>query len=268
MHILNSKINFDDFFTYLRTATTSYLLLDFDGTLASFKDDPTKVTLYPGVFERLEIITHLPATHLFIITGRGLDSLLQVLPKLSPREIWGSHGAERLWEDTKYWRLPLSPNQIKGLNTAKEICKDLVEGAFCEIKPLSVAVHFRPIKDEQVQKQVREFIEQKWKSLLESSDLVLHYFHAGIEIRPTQMSKAHLITHLLSTIPTDNLPPIAYLGDDLTDEEAFAALKDKGLKVLVRDILPQKTEADIQISAPEELLYFLDLWIQNTKAKE
>lgn len=54
---------------------------------------------------------------------------------------------------------------------------------------------------------------------------------------------------------------IAYLGDDLTDEDAFQALDTRGLRVLVRDAL-RPTAADIWLQPPDELLDFLRSWRQ------
>jgi len=56
---------------------------------------------------------------------------------------------------------------------------------------------------------------------------------------------------------------MAYLGDDITDEDAFQALGNRGLKVLVRQE-PRQTLADIQIKPPDDLFKFLDKWIELT----
>jgi hypothetical protein len=46
----------------------------------------------------------------------------------------------------------------------------------------------------------------------------------------------------------------------LTDEEAFAAMPDQDLKVLVRKEL-RETRADLWLVPPDDLLTFLDRWI-------
>jgi hypothetical protein len=53
---------------------------------------------------------------------------------------------------------------------------------------------------------------------------------------------------------------VAFLGDDQTDEEAFAAIGDRGLKVLVRNNL-RPTRANVKLTPPHELVDFLDNWI-------
>jgi trehalose-6-phosphatase len=53
---------------------------------------------------------------------------------------------------------------------------------------------------------------------------------------------------------------IAYLGDDRTDEDAFHALRGRGLTVLVRD-QPRPTLAEVQLRPPQELIQFFRDWL-------
>jgi trehalose-6-phosphatase len=52
----------------------------------------------------------------------------------------------------------------------------------------------------------------------------------------------------------------AYLGDDITDEDAFAALRTRGLTILVRQE-PRPSHAAWWLRPPQELIAFLDAWI-------
>jgi trehalose-6-phosphatase len=58
--------------------------------------------------------------------------------------------------------------------------------------------------------------------------------------------------------------PVAYLGDDLTDEDAFVALGNKGDSILVRGEV-RASFARFWLRPPEELLGFLDTWIANSQ---
>jgi trehalose 6-phosphate phosphatase len=58
---------------------------------------------------------------------------------------------------------------------------------------------------------------------------------------------------------------VAYLGDDRTDEDAFMALRGRGLAVLVRPDL-RATAAEVWIRPPDELLLFLQRWEQSTSS--
>ena len=56
--------------------------------------------------------------------------------------------------------------------------------------------------------------------------------------------------------------PVAYLGDDLTDESAFQALNGHGLSVLVRSEF-RETSARVWLRPPVELMAFLQRWLNS-----
>ncbi len=256
MHTIKKGFNLEAFFAKLAKATEPILMLDFDGTLAPFCNDPSQVVLYPGVEERLIAISTKTDTLLYIVSGRGLESLEQVLPKtIAWEELWASHGAERLTKDNKYWSIELTALQKEGLEQAKRL--HTLPGSFCENKPLSVAIHWRRANNpEGVQKEVLK----AWEPLTKTYDLYVHYFSGGIELRPSGMTKRNAVQAL---VKDEKLA--CYLGDDKTDEEAFQALGERGLKVLVGRNIPVSTHADIQLIPPDELLAFFDLWLERTK---
>ena len=76
-------------------------------------------------------------------------------------------------------------------------------------------------------------------------------------MRITGVSKAEAVKEILAESPADAV--VAYLGDDLTDEDAFVALGARGAKILVSE-RSRPTAADIRLEPPEELLAFLDNW--------
>ena len=67
---------------------------------------------------------------------------------------------------------------------------------------------------------------------------------------------------ILSQEPKD--VPVAYLGDDLTDEDAFVAVGSQGNSILVRGEI-RASFARFWLRPPEELLVFLDAWIVNSQ---
>jgi trehalose 6-phosphate phosphatase len=61
--------------------------------------------------------------------------------------------------------------------------------------------------------------------------------------------------------------PAAYLGDDATDERAFRAISGRGLSVLVRPSWRQ-TAAELWLRPPEELLDFLNRWLEALRGRD
>ena len=77
-----------------------------------------------------------------------------------------------------------------------------------------------------------------------------------IEVRVRGVSKALAAAHVPS--PDETSGVIAF-GDDHTDEDAFDAMRGRGLSVLVRPEL-RDTGADIWLRPPHELVSFLQHW--------
>ncbi len=91
------------------------------------------------------------------------------------------------------------------------------------------------------------------------SGLVLAEFDEGVEIRLRAANKGDALKKLLSEVSSD--VPVAYLGDDITDEDAFRVLNGRGLTVLVGP-KHRFTAAQVWLKPPDELIQFLTEWIR------
>lgn len=246
-------------------------MLDYDGTLAPFKNDPEKAFPYPGIEDRLAILCQMPRVRLVLVSGRpaqGLSQLLRSLPGQAAGaqphgeriavEIWGNHGRERLDPDGSYYLQPLSaPDRETIENVRAEIVR-LGFGSAMEVKPASLAVHWRAFEPA-AQGQIRSLVEQVHARCARTGTLQLLAFDGGLELRSNDYNKGSAVEQILSE-EKEGIPA-AYLGDDLTDEDAFAAIANRGLSILVRNQL-RASAAQFWLQPPGELLQFLDGWIQ------
>lgn len=248
------------FFIELRKSNHSLLMLDYDGTLSPFKAVRSEAVMYPGIKERLEKILNMIDTQVIIVSGRALKDLTPLVDLYPSPELWGSHGSECMTKDGKYTPPDIDPKASEGLEAAKKVCFEKeINPDFLEFKPASVALHWRGF-DEKKQQEIENTIKDEWDKITSSYPLQLHFFNGGMELRPLGKGKDDAILSILSKLPEDAI--IAYLGDDLTDEDAFKALGKRALKILVN---PEKREtlADIQFFSFEEVLTFLDQWMAN-----
>ena len=101
-------------------------------------------------------------------------------------------------------------------------------------------------------------LEPEWINIANGYNLELRHFDGGLELRVPGRDKGNAVETVLSGFKKDYIA--SYLGDDLTDEDAFRSLKGKGLSVLVREEL-RDTEADIWLKPPEEMINFLSQWL-------
>lgn len=262
MKVLNKEKDLFTFFELMKKTSNRALLLDYDGTLAPFRIKRDEARPYPGVAELLDGIIETQKTRLVLISGRGLDDLIPLLGMAKLPEIWGSHGGERLLPNGKYNRKTVPESLERNLKKVADWLKKKGWSERLEKKPLSLALHWRGMKEEEIAK-ISMTVKAQLPRLVNEKVVTLHEFDGGLEFRPCGITKAEAVNRIIGEMSPDTIA--AYLGDDLTDEDAFAALKGKGLAVLVRKEL-RETCADIWIRPPDELLDFLRQWQRKPKA--
>jgi trehalose-phosphatase len=178
---------------------------------------------------------------------------------MSDLEMWGSHGLERQLSDGSYSRLEVNEEDAASLREAEEwvVATGLLTCA--EIKFGGIAIHWRGMPPGEA-RRIQALTQDSWKPLAERSGLKLLRFEAGLELRVSHPDKGDAVRTILAAL--DAKVPIAFLGDDLTDEDAFQALKDRGLTVLVRADY-RETMAEAWLRPPGELIAFLERWRSN-----
>ncbi len=244
------------FLERVRRATSRALLLDYDGTLAPFTPDRTRAFPYREIPELVsQIMRH--ETRVVLISGRAATELL-FLSGIHPHpEIWGSHGSERLLPDGSFEVDTPPQEQRSALQIALKSLRACGLDSRTETKPGGLAVHWRGLSPDE-----RAIIENKVRSLSASlvEDYGLHLlpFDGGLELRAPGKNKGDAVTAILAEAGPG--VAAAYLGDDQTDENAFRAIKGRGLAILVRPE-PRPTMADVWLRPPDELGRFLRDWL-------
>lgn len=248
----------DKFFDRLAGAASPLLLLDYDGTLAPFRVDRFTARPWAGVRGLLERIQRQGRTRMTVITGRPAHEIAPMLTLDPPLEVWGLHGAERLYPDGRR-ELEQAPTATQAkLEELREFLRRDSLGGLFEDKANGVVMHWRGAsrhKAEQIERRTRQLFEP----LARMDGLGLLEFEAGLELRVGR-DKGGAVQAILSE--TGQGAPVAYLGDDLTDEAAFRAVQRvgrRGLSALVRREWRQ-TAAEVWLRPPGELKKFLERW--------
>jgi trehalose 6-phosphate phosphatase len=245
------------FFEQVAAATQPLLLLDYDGTLAPFQVDRHSAHPYPGVVPLLENIISRQRSRVVVITGRPIAELQPLLFPLRDLEIWGSHGLEHLSADGAYCHSAVSPGDAALLSDSESWLSAAGLGDRIEIKPGGVAVHWRGLpaaEIERIQARACEGLTPYSKQ----AGLKLLEFDGGLELRIAHSDKGDALASILASV--DPNAPVAYLGDDITDESAFSALNSRGITILVRSEY-RETNAQIWLRPPDELISFLEQWL-------
>jgi trehalose-phosphatase len=264
MRALNPATDLQSFFDGLARAPECVLLVDYDGTLAPFHRQPSEARPYPAVASALEDLIAQAETRVVIVSGRELNDLLPLLPFKRRPEVWGAHGWQRLLPDGRLFERETGPAVREKLHEGEQLARPLErEGARLERKPASLALHWRGLPEERAE-AIRAEAVRSWQALIDGKAVELMGFDGGLEMRALGHNKHDAVKTVLSETAGDSA--VAYLGDDLTDEDAFAAIKTRGLAVLVRPE-PRPTRADLWIQPPHELVEFLDRWREHRAAR-
>lgn len=248
----------------LTAAPTSSLLLDYDGTLAPFRTERHLAYPYPQVVPLLNSILSCGRSRVVIVTGRPIVEVEALLGPLQSVEIWGSHGLEHRLADGTYRQLAIAPATTELLKQAESWLTAEGYAERTEIKPGGLAVHWRGMADAEIE-NIREPLYKGLSAFAEQSSLKLLGFEGGLELRVAHPNKGDAVTTLLSDM--DLTTPVVYLGDDLTDEDAFEALRPRGLGILVRPEF-RETSAQLWLRPPDELLDFLQQWLNSISSHQ
>ncbi len=252
------KLN--EFFCAFAGAPRPILLTDYDGTLAAFRIDRFKARPWAGVQPLLSRIQSDAHTRIAVITGRPATEIPCMLTLDPSPEVWGLHGAERLYPDGRDELETITPSTHTKLNELRAQLKGDVLGGLFEDKANAVVMHWRGQPPEQA-----HAIERRTRALFEPlaqlDGLALLKFEAGLELRAGRNKGGAALAILREEDPRS---PVAFLGDDLTDEAGFQAVNEAPgphLSVLVRRA-KRKTVADVWLKPPQALRDFFQRWLE------
>ncbi|MDD2752221.1 MAG: trehalose-phosphatase [Candidatus Omnitrophica bacterium] len=237
------------------------LLLDFDGTLTPIAKTPQDAVISKETKELLQKLSLASYCKIGIISGRSLEDLKNTVG-LKGIIYSGNHGLEIQGPKIRF-ESRVSPGlKLAIRKIAQGLRKELagINGALIEDKGLTLSVHYRLV-DKQDLPVFKKIIAQ-----------VVHPYRAGDKIKidsgkkvyeikpPVQWDKGKVVLWLMARQQFSEgeikvLP--VYIGDDATDEDAFKALKRKGLTIVVGN--PNNSAADYYLKDAQEVIKFLRL---------
>ena len=244
-----------DFWRRLELSQKKFLALDYDGTLAPFHPDPMQAFPLPEIPALLEKLSERSDTTLAIISGRPLGEVVELLGDLAVVVV-GSHGREMKKSDGSLRAIEPTDKQKAGLEAALHLA---IEEGFedqLEKKIGSIALHTRPLSSQRAA-QIENTALTKWSALAQQYDLECMGFNGGVEVRCTGRNKGDVLKELLDLQPSEAFS--VYIGDDVTDEDAFREIKGRGIGIKVGEATTP-TAATGFLASCEEVRSFLRAW--------
>jgi trehalose 6-phosphate phosphatase len=199
------------------------ILLDIDGTLLDLARTPREVWVPPGLAATLHGLHERTNGALALVSGRSLNDIdLIFAPERFPAI--GGHGAEmRLSVDSEAVATHAPPMDPELKRRLAAIAR-LSPGILLEDKGYSLALHYRLAPH--AEKAIYEAVSLIRADLPNASIEVLPG-KCVCEIKPAGFDKATGVRELMTHEPFAGRRPI-FIGDDVTDESAFAAMPDLG----------------------------------------
>lgn len=234
----------------LKNSKNIFLFLDYDGTLAPFRDDPLNACALPEIEKELKKLSKKEKYHLNLVSGRKLSELKKMI-NLSRTNYAGSHGLEI---DIFFKKEIIYPAQDKEIDILSKRSYKKTKEKFSEMKSVKVedkgfgfALHFSSeSKQKEVKNELLTLFENKAYQVLCGRKI--------IEIRPEGWDKGKAINYLSSQLRKKlgvKQGLRIYIGDDRTDEDAFQVLK-KGISIYVQNEDDLNTKAEFYLKNPKD----------------
>lgn len=231
------------------------VFLDYDGTLSPIAPRPEMATL-PG--ETRDVVRKLADRYpVAVLSGRGREDVASLVG-LDELSYAGSHGYDIAGPGFRHEVGDGIPARIE---SAAQALKELeaIEGVLIEPKRFAISIHFRLAKDEDLPR-IEETVDE-----VAAAHAGLRKAHGKklFELRPDlDWHKGRALLWLMDALKLDGAVPV-YLGDDVTDEDAFKAIAETGIGILVAEE-PRPTAASYSLRDPGEVRRFLE-WLTDLR---
>ncbi len=253
-HIFDSLRNIEKQFSDKNVV----LFLDYDGTLAPISDTPEKAVMPKYTRDVLNKLKKQARCKIAIISGRSLANVKK-MTGVKGIIYAGNHGLEITGIKGENRPL-LTEDYISLVRRLKKVLRNKffgIHGVLIEDKRLTLSVHYR-LADKKNIPKIKKIFYESVKPFLIKKIIKITLGKMVFEIRPlSKWNKGQIVLWILDKLnkPIKNKMLPVYIGDDVTDEDAFRALKKKGLTVFVGR--RKKSNALYNINSADEVREFL-----------
>lgn len=221
------------------------LLLDYDGTLVSFADTPDQAVPDEELVQLLARLADRPGTSLHLVSGRQRSVL----------EAWFGHLDVGLHAEHGSWSRTAPDGEWERHEAVRAVPYDdllrllkrytsFTPGALVERKSVGLAWHFRMASRASGRRHADALVEEVKGAFSPESVEILRGDEV-VEFRPTGVHKGLIVTRVIGRTEGEVL--VAAIGDDVTDEDMFAALPEDGLSIHVG---PRPSGAGLRLADP------------------
>lgn len=243
----------------IKTHHQRFLFIDFDGTLVPIQSRPDQVSIGQETLQALVTLQEQQGFAIVIISGRDRRFLWQQFGQ-QDFTLAAEHGAEYYDRRQKRWQSLVTSPQNNWFPLAlqmMEYYRQRVPSSFIEKKAYSLCWHYRNSPALYASYQARKLTEELEFGLANFPAIVAKGKKI-VEAKAIEASKGAFTGWFIKNFMPDTEASIVALGDDLTDEELFIALRPSDISIKVGT---EETKATWRLQEQQDVLTFLQLLI-------
>ena len=252
-------------FSKLLSGKRVVVFLDYDGTLTPIVNNPSDAILPIMTKDVVERLTK--HSIVVIISGRDLKDVENMVG-INDIVYVGSHGFDIMAPDGSSHSQDWLQRYIPALNQAETALREAVSdiaGALVERKRFAIAVHYRNVDNAHL-----DTLKERFHQVLsQHADLRKSSGKKVLELRPdVDWDKGKAIISMIETLhlDIDEVVPL-FIGDDITDEDGFRAVSDRGIGIVVGGEA-RDTAAHYALQDPTEVRLLLESLINYITKKD
>jgi trehalose 6-phosphate synthase/phosphatase len=250
--------------TSLAAARDVALILDYDGTLVPLQRSPELARPDAPLLQLLLGLAQAPGVELYVVSGRGRETLDYWLGEL-PIGLIGEHGLWWRKLGQRDWHSDFDFSSCTWKEMARAVFDEYAmrtPGALVEEKSAGLAWHYRNASPHLGAQRARELRTHLVQSLAQAPVSILTG-RKVVEVRPQGIDKGSMTRQLMGGEFGDRL--LAAFGDDRTDEELFAALPETALTFCAG---PGATRARFRVDGPRQVRQILSSFLARRTSDE
>jgi trehalose-phosphatase len=210
-------------------ASHRLLMLDYDGTLAPFRAVRTAAKPLPASRRIMQRMARRRHTTIAVVSGRPVREIETLLGQF-PGMVVGEHGWEHREPGAPLVCAPLPPPAVAALDEASRRATEAGWGERLERKRSAVVLHTRSLAPAPATALQTRCLRM-WRDLADSAAVRMDRTNGGVELRARGRDKGTAVLSMMSRMPPGTLG--VFVGDDVSDEDAFDVVREWGFGVRV-----------------------------------
>ncbi|KAL0337797.1 UNVERIFIED_CONTAM: putative alpha,alpha-trehalose-phosphate synthase [UDP-forming] 11 [Sesamum calycinum] len=252
------KLSVEHIVSAYNSTNSRLILLDYDGTM--MPPDRVDKSPSPEVISVLNSLCNDPKNVVFIISGRGKDSLGKWFSQCEKLGLSAEHGYFTRWTENSKWEsceLAVDMDWKTIALPVMEHYTEATDGSSIEQKESALVWHHQEADPDFGLWQAKELLDHL-ESVLANDPVVVKSGQQIVEVKPQGVSKGVVVKNLMETMKNTGKPAdfVLCIGDDRSDEDMFEAISSS----ITSRSLPDTTEVFICTvgQKPSMAKYYLD----------